>query len=156
MHRAAMLFLCLTAVAFPLSKSYDVVPYSNCIGTQTQGYVGVTQSYRNTLDDITRVSVWIGDTFTGGTYSVEVKDGNTVVARRLGVPTYKQWAWLDFDFDTNLVSPVRGKDYKVIVTRENGQPISFAYDTTDKYLYGCLSVGSIAHGRWDLAARTAI
>jgi hypothetical protein len=132
MRRTAVLLLAVAAVALPLSKSYDVVPYKNCIGTAPGGaQFGVSQYLRNTLDEITRVSVWIGDTFEGGTYSVEVKDSNTVVAGSYNVPAHKQWAWLDFDFDTNLVSPVRGKDYKVVVMRQGGAPISFAYCDTN-------------------------
>jgi len=52
------------------------------------------------------------------------------------------WKWLDFNLDQGQAAPVRGKDYRVIVTRDNGQPISFAYDTTNPYKDGCLSVGS--------------
>ncbi|MCX6842091.1 MAG: hypothetical protein NTX53_07420 [candidate division WOR-3 bacterium] len=79
MHRAAMLFLCLTAVAFPLSKSYDVVPYRNYIGLQEDGEVGVTQYYRNTLDNITRASVWVGDASDPAVFDVQIKDSVTGV-----------------------------------------------------------------------------
>ncbi len=133
MHRAAMLFLCLTAVAFPLSKSYDVVPYRNCIGTQTPGYVGVSQFYRNTLDSLSAVSVWIGDTFDGGTYKVEVKDSATdaLIASKANKQATQMWSWLNFDLDPGPVKPVRGRTYKVVVSRQSGQPISFAYCDTN-------------------------
>ena len=160
MRRTAVLLLAVAAVALPLSKSYDVVPYKNCIGTAPGGaQFGVSRYYRNTLDDITRISVWIGETYVGARYSVEVKDGNTIVAGSYDVPALKLWGWLDFNFDTNYVAPVRGRDYKVIVTRENNQPISFAYDTTNKYRYGDAYVpnsSSPLPAGSDVAARIAV
>lgn len=73
MNRAAMLLLCLMAVAFPLTKMYDVVPFRNCIGTQSQGALGVSQYVRNTLDSLSRVSVWVCDSDTHR-YLVEILD----------------------------------------------------------------------------------
>jgi hypothetical protein len=135
MHRAAMLFLCLTAVAFPLSKSYDVVPFRNYIGTQIQGDVGVAQYFRNTLDSLTMVSFWCGDKGNGEAFNVEVWDSaGPRVAHKTGFPAPSQsWTWLNIplDYDT---SPVRGRTYKVIVTRPTGAAISFAHDTTNPAL----------------------
>jgi len=132
MHRAAMLFLCLTAVAFPLSKSYDVVPYRNCIGLQEDGEAGVSQFYRNTLDSLTAVSVWIGDTFDGGAYKVEVKDSVTdqLLAHSAELSAPQMWAWTQFPLSRDA-DPVRGRTYKVVVTRPTGAAISFAYCDTN-------------------------
>ena len=141
------MLLLLTAVIWPLSKSYDVVPYKCCIGTAPGDPLhGVTQYYRNTLDELTRVSVWVGDASDPAHFSVQVKDTMTdsVVAEKLGVPAQGSWIWLHFDFDTNFVRPVRGRDFAVIVTRENGAAISFAYDPTSPYKYGSAYVpGSV-------------
>jgi len=156
--RTATLLALLVAVALPLSKAYDVVPYKNFIGTQPQGRVGVTQYYRNTLDDITRVSVWVGDASNPAVFDVQIKDSVTgvVVAEKLGQAPGQSWSWLNFDLTPKPDKPVRGRTYKVVVTRPSGAPISFAYDTTNPYTYGCLLVGSIAHGYWDLAARITV
>jgi hypothetical protein len=131
-NRTAVLFLCLTAVAFPLSKAYDVVPFRNYIGTQTQGAVGVTQYYRNTLDSLTRISVWVGDTVNPDSFKVEVRDSAVPshrVAWRPGVKASRCWAWLDFDLLPDPVyKPIRGRTYTVKVTRPNGGAISYAFD----------------------------
>jgi hypothetical protein len=63
--------------------------------------------------------------------------------------------WLGFQPHPEA-EPVRGRTYKVVVTRPSGGAVSFAYDTTNKYRYGCLSVGGTAHDSWDLAARIAV
>jgi len=156
MQMAVVIASALPTLLSATTKSYDVTPYRNCIGQTdtTPPNNKVTQYYRNTLDSITKVSVWIGDTFTGGRYSVEVKDGNTVIAGSYNVLAHKPWSWLDFDFAADFVKPVRGKDYAVVVTREGNHPISFAYDPRKTtYAYGCLCVGSTVHDSWDLALR---
>jgi hypothetical protein len=136
-----------------------VVPYRNCIGTQTQGAVGVSQYIRNTLDSLSVVSVWIGDTFGGELFDVTVVDSvnplHLIAHNAQPVHVAQCWAWLDFPL-TKDADPVRGRTYKVVVTRPTGAAISFAYDTTNKYRYGCLLVGGTAHDSWDLAAWTTI
>jgi hypothetical protein len=132
MYRATVLLLCLTTVGFSLSKAYDVVPYKNYIGVQQDGEVGVTQYYRNTLDSLTRISVWVGDTINPDSFKVEVRDSAVPthrVAWRPGRKASKCWAWLDFDLLPDPVyKPIRGRTYTIKVTRPNGGAISYAYD----------------------------
>jgi hypothetical protein len=115
-----------------MSKAYDVVPYRNFIGTQPQGAVGVSQYYRNTLDSLSVVSVWIGDTFAGQPYEVEVYDSAStqrVAYSAQPVHAPKMWAWTGFTL-TKDAQPVRGRTYRVQVSRPTGGAISFAYDPT--------------------------
>jgi len=138
----AVLFVAGLTVAYGTTKSYDIVPYKGCVA-ETPRYTDVVQYYRNTLDELTRVSVWIGDTFTGGLYDVEILDSVTggVVASKADKQATRMWSWLNFDLEPGPVEPVRGRTYKVVVTRPTGGAISFAYDTTTPYRYGSLSVG---------------
>ncbi len=157
MKNSAFLLLALAAVALPSSKSYDVVPFRNFVGTQTQGDLGVAQFYRNTLDSLWKVSVWIGDTVDTSSYNVVVYD-SAIPTHQIahgptnGVHAPQCWSWLDFEL-TKDDDPVRGRTYKVVVSRTSGQPISFAYDPTNPYKYGSLSVGGTAHPDCDLALR---
>ncbi len=155
-----------TALATLLSaatKSYDVVPYRGCIA-QTDSVAPnnkVSQYYRNTLDSLSVVSVWIGDTFTSDRFQVEIRDSVTgdliAQTRNAGSHASQCWSWLPCTLVTTQGrQPVRGRTYKVVVSRPSGAAISFAYDPTNKYRYGCLSVGSTAHDGWDLAARIAV
>ena len=152
----ALLILGVLAETPGITKSYDIVPYKGCVAqTGPAPYNVVTQFYRNTLDSLWKVSVWIGDTFGGGTYKVEVKDSATdaLVASKANKQASQMWSWLDFDLDPGPVQPVRGRTYKVVVTRPTGGAISFAYCDTNPYRYGCLSVGGTAQPDWDLALR---
>jgi hypothetical protein len=56
-------------MAYGALKSYEVVPCSNYIAV-TPRSTPVTQYFRNTVDSLWRVSVWIGDTFAGGVYDI--------------------------------------------------------------------------------------
>jgi hypothetical protein len=127
MKRTATLLALLVVAALPMSKAYDVVPYRNFIGTQPQGRVGVSQYYRNTLDELTMVSFWCGDRGNGEAFNVEVWDSaGPRIAHKTGFPAPNQsWTWLNIplDFDT---SPVRGRTYKVVVSRPTGAAVSFA------------------------------
>jgi hypothetical protein len=65
--RRLVLAAVIAATALPTllsatSKSYDIVPYSNCVAQTTIAGSNVTQYYRNTLDSLVSASVWIGDT----------------------------------------------------------------------------------------------
>jgi hypothetical protein len=152
MKQVMLLLLVVASLSYAATKSYDVVPYRNYIGTQEDGEAGVSQYLRNTLDSLCGASVWIGDTFSGDLYKVEVKDSVTdqLVADNPGRQATQCWAWLDFPL-TKHAEPVRGRTYKVVVTRQGGAPISFAYCDTNPYKYGSLSVGGTAHDSWDLA-----
>jgi len=140
--------LMVASLSYATSKSYDVVPYRDCIAVETLGTRGVTQYVRNTLDSLSAISVWIGDTFDTSSFNVEVRDSATPALRiaynAQPVHAAKCWAWLDFPL-TKDAEPVRGRTYKVVVTRPSGGAISFAYDPTDKYRYGWLLVGSTGH-----------
>jgi hypothetical protein len=153
-----------TALPAPLSaatKSYDVVPYRNCIAQTDTAWPNnrVSQYYRNTLDSLTFVWFWVGDTFQSDRFRVEIRDSVTsdliAQTRNAGSHASQCWSWLPCTLVTTQGrQPVRGRTYKVEVTRPTtGAAISFAYDTTNKYRYGCLSVGGTAHDSWDLALR---
>ena len=115
--RQAALIAVLLAVGFSVapatSKSYDVVPFGGCVAEMaTSPNNGIAQYYRNTLDSLTHISWWCGDTFSGGLYKVEVKDSVTgsLVAHGplIGQPATECWAWLDFPL-TKDAQPVRGR-----------------------------------------------
>jgi hypothetical protein len=77
MNRMIMLLLVvgLLTAAFGAAKAYEVTPFGNNVAeivTSPNG--GITQYYRNTLDSLTRISWWCGDTFGGGLYKVVVAD----------------------------------------------------------------------------------
>jgi hypothetical protein len=144
MRQAALIAVLLVSgfsMALGISKSYDVVPYGNCVAeivTAPNG--GITQYYRNTLDSLTLIRWWCGDTFSGGLFNVEVRDSATPAVRiaynASPVHAAKCWAWLDFPLVKDS-PPVRGRTYKVTITNQSQNPaISFAYDPTNPYKYG--------------------
>jgi len=73
--------LMVASLSYATSKSYDVVPYRDCIAVETLGTRGVTQYVRNTLDSLSAISVWIGDTFDTSSFNVEVRDSATPSAQ---------------------------------------------------------------------------
>jgi len=155
MKKAALLLVSLMALAYPATKQYEIVPYRNCISSAPGAPpYGISQSFINVVDDsLTKVSVWIGDTFTSEPYKVEVKDSAThvLLAHSQERQASQCWAWLDFPLLRDN-PPVRGRTCKVIVTRPTGAAISYAYDPREStYAYGCLSVGGTAHPGEDLA-----
>ncbi|HTW92356.1 MAG TPA: FlgD immunoglobulin-like domain containing protein [bacterium] len=161
MRQAALVAVLLASgfsIALGISKSYDVVPFGNCvaeIAAVPNG--GITQYYRNTLDSLTHISWWCGDTFSGGLFNVVVADSvnpSYPIAHAYNVPARQMWAWMDFPL-TKDAQPVRGRTYKVTITNQyhNGGPISFAYDSLNPYKYGSLTVNGTKHDSWDLALR---
>jgi hypothetical protein len=137
MWKAVLLLVSLAGLAYPASKAYEVEPYKNCIGLQPQGYEGISQSYVNVLDSITKVSVWVGAVGDTSSYLIEVMEPDDYkVAEGAASPGTRSWFWLDIAVGPYQGrEPVRGKTYKVEVTRENGSPISFAYDPNNIYTY---------------------
>jgi len=128
----AALLASVFSVALGISKSYEVVPFGGCVAEiATSPNNGIAQYYRNTLDSLTRISWWCGDTFSGGLFNLDVYDSATTtrVAYSYNVQAHKMWAWTDFPLVT-VSPPVRGRTYKVVVSRLPwpGGPISFAYD----------------------------
>jgi hypothetical protein len=135
---AALLMIGLSSAALGTSKAYDVVPYGNCVAEiATVPNYGVTQYYRNTLDSITMVSFWVGDRGNGEAFNVAVWDSaGPRIAHKYNVSApSRSWSWLNIPLDFDA-SPVRGRTYKVVVSRTGGGAISFAYDPTDPYKYG--------------------
>jgi hypothetical protein len=87
--RRLLLVAVITATALPTlllatAKSYDVVPYSNCVAQTTIAWSNVTQLYRNTLDSLTTVSVWVGDTLSSQLYKVEIKGSSRLCVGDFG------------------------------------------------------------------------
>jgi hypothetical protein len=133
--RQAALVAVLLAMGFStstlaISKSYDVVPYGNCVAeivTVPNG--GVTQFVRNTLDSLVTASVWVGDTLSSQPYVVYVYDSinGLPVAHNPGFHAPQCWAWLNVPL-TKEAQPVRGRTYYVRVSRSGGGGISFGYD----------------------------
>jgi len=123
-----------------------VVPFGGCVA-QTGAAPNniVIQYYRNTLDSLVTTSVWVGDTLTSHPYVVEVRDSVTGarVAYNLDFHAPQNWAWLNIPL-TKDAQPVRGRTYKIIMTRLGGGAISFAFDPTSPYKYGSAYVpGSV-------------
>jgi len=144
------------STALGVSKSYDVVPYANCVAeivTSPNG--GVTQYYRNTLDSIAMVSFWVGDRGNGEAFDVEIWDsaGSKVAHKYNATAPSRSWSWLNIPL-TQDVRPVRGRTYRVTVKHQDGlAPISFAYDSLNPYKYGSLTVNGTKKDSWDLALR---
>jgi hypothetical protein len=134
MRQAALIAVLLAlgfSAALGISKSYDVVPWGNCVAEIVTSNGEISQYYRNTLDSLVRISWWCGDTFSGGLFNVEVRDSATPAIRIAydSVPVHATqcWAWLNIPLTKDTKS-VRGRTYKVIVSRTGGAGISFAYD----------------------------
>jgi hypothetical protein len=130
---AVLLLMLWASAVFGTSKAYDIVPYKGCV-SQAPAYVNVSQYFRNTLDDITMVSFWVGDAGDTNSFSVEIKDSITddVVADTHGIRPAGSWSWLNMPANPYMGrEPIRGRTYKVVVTRQSGQPISFAYCDTN-------------------------
>jgi hypothetical protein len=142
--RRLLLAAVIAATALPTllsatTKSYDVVPYADCVAQTTLAPPNdkVTQYYRNTLDSITMVSFWVGDRGNGEAFNVEIWDSaGSMVAHKYNVPAPSQsWSWLNIPLDFDA-SPARGRTYKVVVSRPQGGAISFAYDPRNPYRLG--------------------
>lgn len=132
---AVVLVLLGPAVVSGYTKAYDVVPFRNCVATAPPD-AEVSQYLRNTLDSLSAVSVWIGDTVDTSSYNVDVYDSVTTLRVAYGSGhQHKNWAWADFPL-TREAQSVRGRTYKVVVSRPSGQAISFAYCDTNPYRYG--------------------
>jgi hypothetical protein len=119
MKQVMLLLLGVVSGATAIPKAYDVVPFKNYIGVQTLGQVGVAQYYRNTLDSLTFVWFWVGDTFTSDRFRVEIRDSVTddQVAQTVHVGSHASrcWTWLPCTLvTTNGRRPVRGRTYKTI------------------------------------------
>ena len=131
-----LLLMLWASAVFGTSKAYDIVPYKGCV-SQAPAYVNVSQYYRNTLDSITMISFWMGDRGNGEAFNVEVRDSaGPRVAHKDNYPApSRSWSWLNvpLDFDAH---PVRGRTYRVTITRQFGAAISFAYDPTNPYKHG--------------------
>ncbi|HTW92080.1 MAG TPA: hypothetical protein VMH22_10270 [bacterium] len=98
MRRAAFLLLVLAGVMWPLAKSYDVVPYSDNIGTVSGDLShGVSQYVRNTLDSITQVSFWVGDTIDTSRFNIRIEDSVTShrIAHFEGAHATQCWYWMN-------------------------------------------------------------
>ena len=142
MVKAALISVLLAlgfSVGFGISKSYDVVPFGDCVAqivTAPNG--GITQYLRNTLDSLDTISVWVGDTLTSEAYVVEVRDSANplhLVAHNWGFPVAQCWSWLKIPL-TEDAKPVRGRTYYVRISRSGGGGISFAYDPRNPYTFG--------------------
>jgi hypothetical protein len=122
---AVLLMLGLSSAAFGTSKAYDVTVYSDCVAV-TPPNTPVVQHYRNTLDSLTAVSVWLGPASTTGSYQVEVYDsaGGPIAHNTYQVDLPTQWGWVSVPM-TEDAEPVRGRTYRVVVTRSGGGPITF-------------------------------
>jgi hypothetical protein len=111
-----LLLAVITVIALPTllsatAKSYDVVPYSNCVAQTTLAYTDVIQYYRNTLDSLITASVWIGDTFDTASFNIDIVDSaipTHALAHYHGRNATQCWAWLDFPL-TKDAQPVRGR-----------------------------------------------
>ena len=138
------------------TKAYDVVPFRNCVATAPPD-AEVTQYYRNTLDSMSRVSVWVCEPDTHG-FHVEIRDSappSPLIAHGDTAARADYCGWLDFE-PTKDVEPVRGRTYKVVVSRTSGKPISYSYCDTNPYAYGMLVVPGQQPPvplNWDLALR---
>jgi hypothetical protein len=145
MKQFMLLLLMVASLSYATTKSYDVVPYKNYIAVETLGTRGVTQYVRNTLDSLTCISFWVGDTVDTSSFKVEVRDSvsGALLAQTYagGVQAPGSWSWMPCSLvTTNGKRPVRGRTYRVTVTRPSGAAISFAYDPNNPYQYGHMSV----------------
>jgi len=154
-----MVVLLLPPRLLASSKAYDVVPYRNCVG-QSPSNTPVVQYIRMTLDSVTAVSFWVGDTIDTSGFNVRIADSATDerIAHREGYHTHQDWGWMNVPLYADPVyKPVRGRTYEVRITRPTrGTAISFAYCDTNPYKYGMLSVPGQQPPvplNWDLALR---
>ena len=128
MKQLTLLLLLVASISYSTTKCYDVVPYKNCIAVETLGTRGVTQFYRNTLDSVTFAWFWAGDTFTSDRFRVEIRDsvsGDLIAqSRNQGSHASQCWSWLPCTLVTTQGrKPVRGRTYKVVVSRPSGGAI---------------------------------
>ena len=152
------LIVWVAGIATALTKAYSVVPYRGCIGILTSGRDGVSQYVRNTLDSITQVSFWVGDTIDTSKFNILVEDSATGhrIAHREGWHATRCWYWMNVPLLPDpLHKPVRNRTCKISVSRPTTRaPISFAYDPRNPYGYGkAVATGSSMPDTADLALR---
>jgi hypothetical protein len=126
-----LLLLLVASGATAITKAYDVVPFKDNIGVQPFGQIGVSQYYRNTLDSITMVSFWVGDTVDNSGFNIRVEDSATGhrIAHKEGFHATRCWYWMNVPLLPDPVyKPVRGRTYLVEVSRPQGGAVSYAYD----------------------------
>jgi len=148
-RRVVCILATAVAIAFCYLKSYDISPTHYSLSgwvTDTMppdNWVGET--FIANFDSAAEVQFFVGDVGNpGNTYDVDIyeyPDGIMPVANSHGVVAPKGHTWLRFPmtpyFDQKIV---RGQEYKVVVTRPNGQ-INWYRDTTNAYAYGHMEGG---------------
>jgi hypothetical protein len=144
---ATLLIAAACTAGFATTKFYDVVPHGNCIAETPQN-TPIQQSIRNVVDSLNAISIWVGDRGNGNAYDVEVQDSATSdrIAWASGIVPERSWYWMPCTLQTDVgAKPVRGRTYNVIVTRQGGAEISYAYNPNSPYAYDCLSVSGTAY-----------
>jgi len=133
-------------------KSFDVAPTHAALSGTVSGNPrtgGVGETFVADFDSAAEVDVFIGDLGpVNYSFDVEIKDSaDVVVAHSYGVVAPKGHTWVPFPM-TPVVDPwtgpkkiVRGKGYRVVVTRPEGGQINWYKDTTNKYAFGHMEGG---------------
>jgi hypothetical protein len=146
-RRIVCILAMAVAVAFCYLKSFDISPTHYSLSGWTSmnppnNWVGET--FIANFDSATEVQFFVGDVdFLGFGYYVEVRDyaTNDLVANGNIPAPAKGHVWLSFSMTPYAGRKfVRGKEYKVVVTRPGGQ-INWYRDTTNAYAYGHMEGG---------------
>ena len=110
---AVISLLALASVAWPLTKVYEVVPYGNSIASVPGDPAhGISQTFRNVVDSLTVVSIWVGDKGSGDGYDVVVRDSASGrrIAHRENIVPGRSWYWMACTLRTDIgAKPVRGR-----------------------------------------------
>ena len=130
MKQMALFLLVAVSLAHATTKCYEVVPFSNCIGmtdTFPPSENQLTQYFRMTLDSVTMFNLWVGDAINTDSFRIEIRD-SAISAHRVawnpGVSPTGSWSWLEIPLLPDPVyKPIRGRTYKVTVTRQDGTAI---------------------------------
>jgi|WetSurMetagenome_2_1015567.scaffolds.fasta_scaffold331787_1 hypothetical protein len=136
MRNTVMLLLLLSGAAFPYVVGYHVEPvkalWSGWTASQFPNNY-VEQQVVACWDSLDRVELFAGDKGNGEPFNVQVKDSamEQIIAASADTAPTQSWAWLSIPVSPYQGhKPVRGRTYKVVVTRSSG-PITFGYDPRD-------------------------
>ena len=148
-----------STVALASSRIYDVAPWRNDNGwANGDQYHGICETFLSDVDSsLTWAEAFIGASNSGGTYTMEIWDGNTKLysgGAFAGDSVHYQFrrAQLTRLSDEPIV---RGKEYTLKVYHSGGEALNFYYDPdpATRYRWGHITQPTGLPDTWCLAAR---
>ncbi len=157
----AVLVALIPSSGLGLTQAYSVEPVTAAWSGMADPHpdYGVSQIITcnfDELDSTCYVELFVGANGDTGSYKLEIKEGNTLVASQAGVSPGRDYAWLMFG-DIQMEpgeSFTKGKQYEFRFTRAGADSIEYYWDAENPYpKYGWMKVGGTDEYGLDLCMR---